>query len=68
MLINLKLLVDLKKLSDVVHKEAVKDIVYNKLNSNINNLENKIPNASTLIQINQCNSDKQILEKKLGCS
>ena len=38
---------DLKKLSDVVNKEVVK-----KLNTKVNKLDKKIPDATTLIQIN----------------
>ena len=32
--------------------------------TNVNNLENKIPDATVLIHINQYNTDKQNLEKK----
>ena len=32
----------------------------------VNNLENKIPDATTLIYINQYNTEKQNLEKKIG--
>ena len=45
--------IHLKILSDVVTKEVVKKTVYSKLNAKINNLERKIPDASTLIQTNQ---------------
>ena len=45
--------VDLKKLSVVVSKEVVKYTKFNKLNTKENNLEKKIPDASTLIQTNQ---------------
>ena len=45
--------VDLKKLSVVVSKEVVKHTKFNKLNTKENNLEKKIPDASTLIQTNQ---------------
>ena len=38
---------DLKKLSDVVNKEVAK-----KLNTKVNKLDKKIPDATTLIQIN----------------
>ena len=38
---------DLKKLSDVVNKEVVK-----KLNTKVNKLDKKMPDATTLIQIN----------------
>ena len=47
---NLKtVLVDLKKISDVVFKEVLKKAVHKKLNTELNNLENKIPDTSTLI-------------------
>ena len=49
-------LVDLKKLSDVVSKEIVKKTVYNKLNTKVDYSENKISDATTLIYINQCNT------------
>ena len=32
----------------------------------MNNLRKKIPDATTLIHINQYNTDKQNLEKKIG--
>ena len=42
--------IDLKKVSDLMIKEVVKMIVHSKLNTKVgNNLENKIPAASTLI-------------------
>ena len=55
----------MKKLSDVLSKEVVNKIVCNKLNTKVNNLENKIPNATSLIHLNQCNTYKQNLEKKM---
>ena len=51
--------IDLKKLSDEVSKEVVKKTVYGKLNAKINNLEKKIPDASTSIQSTQYNTDKK---------
>ena len=42
--------VDLKKTSDVVSKEVVKNTKFNKLNKKLDNLEHKILDASTLIQ------------------
>ena len=57
--------VDLKKLSDVVDNEVVKKKFIN-LKTNVNNLVKKIPDATTLIHINQYNTDKQNLEKKIG--
>ena len=56
--------IELKKLSDIVSKEVVKNTKFNKLNTKVNNLENKVPDKTTLIQINQNNTDKQSLEKK----
>ena len=55
---------DLKKLGDVVDN-VVKNTKFNKLEAKVNNLEMKIPDATALIYQNQCNSDKQNLEKKL---
>ena len=50
---------DLKKLSDVVDNEVVKNAKFNTLKTKVNNLEKKNPNATTLIHINQYNTDKQ---------
>ena len=55
--------VDLKKLSDV-DNEVVKNTKFNTPKAKVNNLENKIPDATTLIHINQYKTDKQSLEKK----
>ena len=58
--------VDLKKLSDVVDNEVAKNTKFNTLKTKVNNLEKKIPDATTLIRhINQYNTDKQNLEKKI---
>ena len=56
--------IDLKKLSNVVREEVVKYNECNTLNMKVNNLEKTIPDAATLIQTNQYNSEKQNLEKK----
>ena len=56
---------DLKKLSDVADNEVVKK-KFNTLKTKVNSLEKKIPDATTLIHINQYNTDKQNLEKKFG--
>ena len=56
--------VDLKKLSDVVDNEVVKNTKFNTLKTKANNLEKKIPYATTLIHINQYNTDKQNLQKQ----
>ena len=58
--------VDLKSLSDVVDNEVVKNTKCNTLKIKVNNLEKKIPDETTLIHINQHNTDKQNLEKKTG--
>ena len=44
--------IDLKKITDVMSKEVVKKTVYNKVNTKVNNLELKIPDASLFIQTN----------------
>ena len=54
----------MKKLSNVVREEVVKYNECNTLNIKVNNLEKTIPDATTLIQTNQYNSEKQNLEKK----
>ena len=57
--------IDLKNLSHVVN-EVVKNTKFNTLQTKENdNLEKKIPDATKLIQRNQCITDKQILEKKM---
>ena len=55
---------DLKKVSDVVDNQVVRNTKFNTLKTDVN-LEKKIPEATTLILINQCNTDKQNLEKKI---
>ena len=59
--------IDLKILSDVVANEVVKKTRFNTLKTNANSLEKKIPDPTTLIHINQYNTDKQNLEKKWRC-
>ena len=39
--------------------KLLKNSKFNALNTTVNNLEKKIPDATTLIHINQCNTDKQ---------
>ena len=58
--------VDLKKLSDVEGNEVVKNAKFNTPKAKVNSLEKKIPDAATLIHINQYNTHKQNLEKKIG--
>ena len=45
--------VDLKELSDVVDNEVIKNTKFNTLKTKVNNLEKKIPDATTLVHINQ---------------
>ena len=47
-----------------MNNDAVKNIKINTLKPMVNNLEKKLPDATTLIHINQYNTDTQILEKK----
>ena len=49
--------VDLKILIDVVNNKVVENTKFNTLKVKINTLEKKIPHATTLIHINQCNTD-----------
>ena len=58
--------VNLKNFSDVVDNEVVKNTIFKTLKTKVNTLEKKISDATTLIHINQYNTDKQILEKKIG--
>ena len=44
--------------------EVVKNLKINTLKTTVNNLEKKLLDATTLIHINQYNTDTQILEKK----
>ena len=53
-------------MKNLVHDEVVKSTKFNTLKTNINNLEKKIPEATTLIYINQYNTDKRKLERKNG--
>ena len=53
----------LKKISDVVDNDVVKNTKFNLLKTKVNTLEKKISDATTLIHINQYNTD---LEKKTG--
>ena len=48
---------DFKKLSDVVDKKVVKNTKFNTLKTKGNKLGKKIPDATTLILINQSNTD-----------
>ena len=55
--------VDWKQLRDVVDNEVIKNTKFITLKIKVNNLEKKIPDGTSLIQINQYNTDKQNLEK-----
>ena len=56
----------MKKLSDVVANEVVKNTKFNAVKTKVNTLEKKIHDATTLIHINQYNTEKQNLKKKMG--
>ena len=56
-----------KKLSDVVKNELVKNTKFNTLKTKLNNLGKNTLEATNLIHIYQCKTDKQTLEKKLRC-
>ena len=58
--------VGLKKLSDVLENEIVKSTKFNTLKTKIIDLEKKTPDETTLIRINQYNTDKQNLDKNIG--
>ena len=58
--------VDLKKITDVVVHEVVKNRTFNTLKTKVSRLEKKISDATTLIHIDEYNTDKQNLEKKNG--
>ena len=54
----------MKKLRVAVDNEVDKKTKLNTLKTIVNSLEKKIIDATTLIHINQYNTDKQILNKK----
>ena len=56
---------DFKNFFDVVNKEVLRKTKYNKLNSKVDDLEDKNPKASTLTQINPCNADNQNLKRTI---
>ena len=53
---------ELKKIN-VVDKEVVKNTEFSTLKTKVNNLEKKICDSTTLIHINQYNTEKQNLAK-----
>ena len=56
----------MKKFSHVVDNEVVKNTKFNTLKMKVNEIDTKIPDATTLIHINQYNTEKQNLDKKIG--
>ena len=52
--------VDLKKLSDKVDNEVVKNTRFNTLKTKVNSLKKNISDATTLIHIHQYNTDNKI--------
>ena len=58
---------DLKILSEVAANEVVKNAKLKTSKAKVSSLEKKIYDATILIHINQCNTDKQNLEKKWRC-
>ena len=45
--------------------KLLKNTNFNTIKTKVNNLENKIPDATILVHINQYNTDKQSLEKEI---
>ena len=58
-------LIELKKLNDLVDNEVVEKSKFNTLQTKVNKINKKISDATTLIHINQYNTEKQSLEEKL---
>ena len=46
--------------------EIVKNTNLSSLKTKVNNLENKYPDATSLIHVNKYNTDKQNFEEKVG--
>ena len=55
----------MKKLNDVAANEVVKNTKFNTLKTKLNSFEKKRLDAITLIHINQYNTGKKKLEKKI---
>ena len=55
----------MKKLYDVVDKQVVRNAKFKTLKTKLNKLDKKIPDATTLVHINQYNTDKKNLGKKM---
>ena len=56
--------IDLKKLSDVVDNEVIKNTKFNTLKAKVNNFEKKIPDANTYINTTRIN---KFAEKNWKC-
>ena len=56
--------IGLKNVSDLLDNEVVKNIKFNTLKSKVNEIDKKIPDATTFVKINQYNADKQNFEEK----
>ena len=52
-------------LSDVIENEIVKKTKFSTISAKVNILENKISDATTLVHINQYNTDKQNLKLEM---
>ena len=48
-------------------KQVVKNTKVNNLYTKVNKLENKVPNVTTLVHVNQYNTGKKNSEKKWRC-
>ena len=55
----------MKQLSGIVDNEVVENVIFNTITTKVNGLEKKIPDVTTLIDIDQYGTDKQNLEKKI---
>ena len=55
----------MKKLSDVVDNKVFKNTKFSTLKTKVKNLRQIVPDVTTLIEINEYNTDKQNLEKKI---
>ena len=56
--------IGLKNVSDLLDNEVVKNTKFNTLKSKVNEIDKKIPDATTFVKINQYNTDKQNFEEK----
>ena len=61
----MKTVPNLKKLSDIVHNEVVKNTKFVTRKTKVNNLEKAISDAITLIHIDQYKIHKQNLDEKI---